>query len=180
MAQFLWWWSSSTMEAGFVLASRPAKKKSIQPQYLPWPGQAKSTRWYIYNMHTNCCLSTFQNTASNSYGVNKESVSKNLIKINVYYTSLNEKAVKDKIDYSFQVGSNFQIAICRMEACSTHWEVVSPFGLASPFAASLRSLSWSSTLLGISSTILEKKSLEGQLIHPEWCIKKVDQIVSLK
>ena len=48
-------------------------------------------------------LSTFQETAANAYGVNKESVSENLIKINVYYTSLNEKAVEDKIDYSFQV-----------------------------------------------------------------------------
>ena len=54
-------------------------------------------------MQTICCLSTFQNTAANAYGVNKENVSENLIKINVYYTSLNEKAVEDKIDYSFQV-----------------------------------------------------------------------------
>ena len=32
------------MEAEFVVASRPAKKKSTQLLYLLWPGQAKSTR----------------------------------------------------------------------------------------------------------------------------------------
>ena len=54
-------------------------------------------------MQTIYSLSTFQETAANAYGIKKESVSENLIKINVYYTSLNEKAVEDKIDYSFQV-----------------------------------------------------------------------------
>ena len=54
-------------------------------------------------MHIICYLSTFQNVAANSYGVDNKSVSENLIKINVYYTSLNEKAVEDKIDYSIKV-----------------------------------------------------------------------------
>ena len=45
----------------------------------------------------------FQGTAAQTYGVNKETVSENLIKINVYYTSLNEKFVEDKIDYSLEV-----------------------------------------------------------------------------
>ena len=44
-----------------------------------------------------------QETAANTYGVDKESVSENLIKINVYYTSLNEKLVEDVIDYSTEV-----------------------------------------------------------------------------
>ena len=37
------------------------------------------------------------------YGVDEESVSENLVKINVYYTSLNQKSIEDKIDYSLQV-----------------------------------------------------------------------------
>ena len=45
----------------------------------------------------------FQDTAANSYGVDKERASENLVKINVYYTSLNERKVEDKIDYSIQV-----------------------------------------------------------------------------
>ena len=44
-----------------------------------------------------------QGTATNTYGVNEDSVSENLIKINVYFTSLNEKLVEDVIDYSFEV-----------------------------------------------------------------------------
>ena len=44
-----------------------------------------------------------QETAANTYGVSKDSVSENLIKINVYFTSLNEKLVEDVIDYSFEV-----------------------------------------------------------------------------
>ena len=44
-----------------------------------------------------------QGTAANTYGVNEDSVSENLIKINVYFTSLNEKLVEDVIDYSFEV-----------------------------------------------------------------------------
>ena len=35
--------------------------------------------------------------------MNKDSVSENLIKINVFYTSLNEKFVEDTIDYSLEV-----------------------------------------------------------------------------
>ena len=45
----------------------------------------------------------FQDTAASSYGVDKERASENLVKINVYYTSLNERKVEDKIDYSIQV-----------------------------------------------------------------------------
>ena len=44
-----------------------------------------------------------QETAANTYGVSEDSVSENLIKINVYFTSLNEKLVEDVIDYSFEV-----------------------------------------------------------------------------
>ena len=44
-----------------------------------------------------------QETAANTYGVDEDSVSENLIKINVYFTSLNEKLVEDVIDYSFEV-----------------------------------------------------------------------------
>ena len=41
--------------------------------------------------------------AASLYGVNEKSVSENLIMINVYYTSLNEKSIEDKIDYSMEV-----------------------------------------------------------------------------
>ena len=41
--------------------------------------------------------------AAGTYGVHKEEVSENLVKINVYYTSLNEKVVEDEIDYSLKV-----------------------------------------------------------------------------
>ena len=44
-----------------------------------------------------------QETAANTYGVSEDSVSENLIKINVYFTSLNEKLVEDVIDYSLEV-----------------------------------------------------------------------------
>ena len=84
-----------------VLASPLVKKKSIQLLYLPLRGQTKSIRWY--NVHIIGCPSTLQNTAANSYGVEEERVSENLVKINVYYTSLNEKSIEDKIDYSLQV-----------------------------------------------------------------------------
>ena len=70
-----------------------------------YPASVSSVTWPSkkYQVTVSNFLSTFQETAANAYGVNKESVSENLIKINVYYTSLNEKAVEDKIDYSFQV-----------------------------------------------------------------------------
>ena len=56
-------------------------------------------------MTTNIKLffNIFQDTAASSYGVDKERASENLVKINVYYTSLNERKVEDKIDYSIQV-----------------------------------------------------------------------------
>ena len=51
----------------------------------------------------NLFVQTFQETAAVTYGVDKNSVSENLIKINVFYTSLNEKTIEDVIDYSTQV-----------------------------------------------------------------------------
>ena len=78
------------------------------------------------------CPLILQNTAANSYGVDKESVSENLVKINVYYTSLNEKAVEDKIDYSFQV------SLLNMTIKFAGWKFVQRIGrLSLPLARHL-------------------------------------------
>ena len=42
-------------------------------------------------------------TAANAFGMDGKSVAENLVKINVYYTSLNEKIIQDEIVYSLQV-----------------------------------------------------------------------------
>ena len=42
-------------------------------------------------------------TAANAFGMDSKSVAENLVKINVYYTSLNEKTIQDEIVYSLQV-----------------------------------------------------------------------------
>ena len=44
-----------------------------------------------------------QSTAASSYGIKENISSKNLIKLNVYYSSMNEKTIEDKIDYSIEV-----------------------------------------------------------------------------
>ena len=38
-----------------------------------------------------------------AFGMDNKSVAENLVKINVYYTSLNEKIIQDEIVYSLQV-----------------------------------------------------------------------------
>ena len=38
-----------------------------------------------------------------AFGMDNKSVAENLVKINVYYTSLNEKIIQDEIVYSIQV-----------------------------------------------------------------------------
>merc|ERR1719507_1164284 len=48
-----------------------------------------------------------QETAANAFGMDSKSVAENLVKINVYYTSLNEKTIQDEIVYSLQDGSFF-------------------------------------------------------------------------
>ena len=48
-------------------------------------------------------MNSLQDTAAKKYGVKKERVPENLVKINVYYTSLNEKLVEDMIDYNLEV-----------------------------------------------------------------------------
>ena len=48
-------------------------------------------------------FSLFQSTATDSYGTDGENASSNLIKLNVYYSSMNEKTIEDKIDYSVEV-----------------------------------------------------------------------------
>ena len=96
--------------------------------------------------------------------------SESLVKINVYYTSMNEKTIEDKIVYSIEVnwfrsqGFCFFISFIRTGAFSVPWEVASPSGLASPSATSLRSLSSFSTSLETSSTELQRKLWEGKQI----------------
>merc|ERR1712012_238976 len=51
--------------------------------------------------------SKYKDTAARTYGVDKGTISENLVKINVYYTSLNEKVIEDEIDYDFKDGSLF-------------------------------------------------------------------------
>ena len=44
-----------------------------------------------------------EETAANAFGMEIENVPENLVKINVYYTSLNEKTIEDEIVYSVKV-----------------------------------------------------------------------------
>ena len=54
----------------------------------------------------NCSLFYLcQSTAADSYGTDGENASSNLIKLNVYYSSMNEKTIEDKIDYRIEVGT---------------------------------------------------------------------------
>ena len=54
----------------------------------------------------NCLLFYLcQSTAADSYGTDGENASSNLIKLNVYYSSMNEKTIEDKIDYRIEVGT---------------------------------------------------------------------------
>ena len=43
-----------------------------------------------------------QSTAASSYGIKGQN-SSDLIKLNVYYSSMNEKTIEDKIDYRIEV-----------------------------------------------------------------------------
>ena len=88
----------------------------------------------------------------------------NLIKVNVYYTSLNEKTTEDVIDYNIEVCGikyNMKSTNHRMGVCSTPWVVASLYGLASPSAVSLRSLSWHLTSWEMSSTGCLTEELGG-------------------
>ena len=49
--------------------------------------------------------SLLQSTAADEFGTN---ASNNLIRVNVYYSSMNEKTIEDKIDYSVEVKLNFR------------------------------------------------------------------------
>ena len=44
-----------------------------------------------------------QSTAAEIYNVTKDVASRDLIKVNIFYTSLNEKIIEDLIDYSLEV-----------------------------------------------------------------------------
>ena len=46
--------------------------------------------------------SSLQSTAAETYGIEGDPIN-NLIKVNVYYTSLNEKTTEDVIDYNIEV-----------------------------------------------------------------------------
>ena len=50
-------------------------------------------------------ISFSQATAAETYGIDENSI-ENLIKVNVFYTSLNEKTTEDVIDYNIEVKIN--------------------------------------------------------------------------
>ena len=46
---------------------------------------------------------TPQSTAAETYNMTKEVASRDLLKVNIFYTSLNEKIIEDVIEYSLEV-----------------------------------------------------------------------------
>ena len=150
------------MEQKRVHAIRHAQRRTILPPSHPKPGQAQSTRW----RHQTNPLKYFllpQSSAAKAYGIVGNPMN-NLIKVNVYYTSLNEKITEDVIDYNIEVcGMKYKMKSTnhRMGVCSTLWEDASLSGLASPSATSLRSLSSPLTSLEMSSTGCRTEELGG-------------------
>ena len=64
-----------------------------------WP----SSKYQVRKLgKTSTKNSSLQSTAADIYGIEGDPV-KNLIKVNVYYTSLNEKTTEDVIDYNIEV-----------------------------------------------------------------------------
>ena len=119
------------------------------------PNQISPLHWFL------------QPNAADEFGTNG---SNNLIRVNVYYSSMNEKTIEDKIDYSVEVKLNcrqLNNTYPRTGAFSAPWEVVFPFGLASPSATSLKSSSWLLTSLETLSTAWLEELLGEQQIHSD-------------
>ena len=72
---------------------------------VKWPSKKYQVPVEIYTC-ANFVVS-FQATAASSYCNNCKDPDKNLIKLNIFYSTLNEKIIKDKIDYAIGDGSLF-------------------------------------------------------------------------
>ena len=60
----------------------------------------------MHNLHLLIKISiplTPQTTAAETYNMTKEVASRDLLKVNIFYTSLNEKIIEDVIEYSLEV-----------------------------------------------------------------------------
>ena len=71
---------------------------------VKWPNE----KHQVEEKSSFALCSTFQSklakeTAAQAFGMDSKEVAENLVKINVYYTSLNEKTVQDEIVYSMKV-----------------------------------------------------------------------------
>ena len=80
-----------------VPVDQPAWKKTTPPRCLQSSGQTKSIRLIKKN---NLHFVLSKETAANAFGMDGKSVAENLVKINVYYTSLNEKIIQDEIVFT--------------------------------------------------------------------------------
>ena len=85
----------------FVHVSHHVKRRSTLHLCHHSLGRARNTR--CLNHNNFCQIYKFQDTAARTYGLGGGKVSENLVKINVYYTSLNENVIKDEINYDFEV-----------------------------------------------------------------------------
>ena len=106
-----------------VPVDQRAWKKTTPPRCLQSSGQTKSIR-LINPLRTHLVFP--KETAANTFGMEIESVPENLVKINVYYTSLNEKTIEDEIVYSMKVREfelKSEVSFLKILQ-STGWELV--------------------------------------------------------
>ena len=84
--------------------SCPCRPACLEENY---PASVSSVKWPNEKHQVDQPLRTSlvfpKETAANAFGMEIESVRENLVKINVYYTSLNEKTIEDEIVYSVKV-----------------------------------------------------------------------------
>ena len=109
----------------------PCRPACLEENY---PASVSSVKWPNEKHQVDQPLRTSlvfpKETAANAFGMEIESVPENLVKINVYYTSLNEKTIEDEIVYSvkvreFELKSEFTFLKILQ---STGWELVQCFG----------------------------------------------------